>query len=65
MSYSEMAMQAIYDKNKKFPDDYPTHKPYTEDEKKEMSKIFESPVFGAKSTHKKDPLVKDGENNKK
>ena len=27
--------------------------------------IFESSVFGAKSTHKKDPSVKGGENNKK
>ena len=64
MSYSEMAMQVIYDKNKKFPDDYPTHKPLTEDEKRANDQIFEIPLFGAKTDTQKPPSVKGGENHK-
>ena len=53
MSYKEIAMQAIYDRNKKYPDDYPTHKPYSEDEKRELDKIF------ANVKHFFTPLGKD------
>lgn len=59
-----MAMQAIYDKNKKFPDDYPTHKPLTEDEKRANDLIFGIPLFGAKLDTQKDLFVKGGENHK-
>lgn len=61
MSYKELAMQAIYDKYKKFPDDYPTHKPLTEDEKRANDLIFGIPLFGAKTNTQKDPSVKGGE----
>lgn len=61
MSYKEMAMQAIYDKYKKFPDDYPTHKPLTEDEKRTNDLIFGIPYFGQKMDIQKHPSVKGGE----
>ena len=64
MSYKEIAMQAIYDRNKKYPDDYPTHKPYSEDEKRELDKIFGFPQFGAKLDTQKDHFVKGGKNHK-
>lgn len=60
MSYSEMAMQVIYDKNKKFPDDYPKHKPLTEDEKRANDQIFEIPVYGGILNGQKDVSVKGG-----
>lgn len=56
-----MAMQAIYDKYKKFPDDYPTQKPLTKDEKRANDQLFGIPHFGAKSDSQKDPSVKGGD----
>lgn len=61
MSYKEFSQQANYAKYHTYPDDYPTHKPYTEEEKRDFNKIFESPVFGAKLTHEKAPSVKGGD----
>lgn len=56
-----MAMQAIYDKNKKFPDNYPSHKPLTEDEKKANDQLFGIPYFGQKTDIQKRPSVKGGD----
>lgn len=61
MSYKELVMQAIYDKYKKFPDDYPTHKPLTEDEKRANDLIFGIPYFGQKTDIQKHPSVKGGD----
>lgn len=65
MSYKEVAMQTIYDKNKKFPDDFPSHNPYTEEEKGAIDQLFGFPHFGEKFNTQKDHFVKGGENNKK
>ena len=56
-----MAVQAIYDKYKKHPDDYPTHKPLTEEEKRAIDQLFGIPYFGRKSDTQKDPSVKGGD----
>lgn len=61
MSYSEIAMQAIYNKYKKFPDDFPSHKPYSEEEKRAIDQLFDVPHFGAKTDTQKDPSVKGGD----
>ena len=61
MSYKEMAVQAIYDKYKKHPDDYPTHKPLTEEEKRAIDQLFGIPYFGAKMDTQKHPSVKGGD----
>lgn len=59
MSYKELSMQVLFDKNKKHPDDYPTHKPYTEDEKRDLNKLFEIPVLEQNKTTKNKELLKD------
>lgn len=58
MSYKEIAMQAIYDRYKKCPDDYPTHKPYTEEEKGAIDQLFEVPVLEQNKTTKNIELLK-------
>ena len=61
MSYKELVMQAYYNKNKKIPDDFPTHKPYSEEEKRAIDQLFGIPYFGQKSDTQKDPSVKGGD----
>ena len=61
MSYKELVMQAYYNKYKKFPDDYPTQKPLTEDEKRAIDQLFGIPYFGRKTDTQKPPSVKGGD----
>ena len=44
-----------------YPDDYPTHKPYTEEEKRTNDQLFEIPYFGQKTDIQKHPSVKGGD----
>lgn len=61
MSYKELAMQSFYDKYKIFPDDYPTHKPLTEEEKRANDQLFGIPYLGQKTDTQKHPSVKGGD----
>ena len=52
MNYEEISKQALYTKYHIYPDDYPTHKPYTEVEKRDLDKLFEIPVLEQNKTTK-------------
>ena len=51
-------MQVLFDKNKKHPDDYPSHNPYTEEEKGAIDQLFEVPVLEQNKTTKNIELLK-------
>lgn len=61
MSYKEFSQQANYAKYHTYPDDYPTHKPYTEEEKRTNDQLFGIPYFGQKTDIQKHPSVKGGD----
>ena len=58
MSYKETSKQALYAKYHIYPDDYPTHTPYTEDEKRDLNELFEIPVLEQNKTTKNKELLK-------
>ena len=58
MSYEEISKQAIYAKYHMYPDDYPIHQPYTDDEKRKIDQLFDIPILEQNKTTKNKELLK-------